>query len=299
MIHVFNLLSWLFILLVLGVTGVYADVVLVSVMEDDSVTLHTGVEKPTDIKWYFNDTRIAQLGDVSNMCTDVQCNNGTERFKDRLKLDNQTGALTIMNIRYSHSGEYRLVVNGNGNGGKIFNVTVHDNPARYNQVKETPGESVTFNAGVRRDQIVVLKCFFNDIFISEITGGQSQICTDIQCKERFTERLKLDSETGSLTLTNIRNTDSGNYTLEISIRSDKHFSITRKKIISLTVTSPPPSHLSGGAIAGIVILLVVVIAAFVIAGGIYRRHHRNEPPVQREVVAGDPSGIPLRDMGDS
>ncbi|XP_056304035.1 uncharacterized protein LOC130216167 isoform X2 [Danio aesculapii] len=242
MTNVFNLLSWILILLVLGVTGVYADAVLVSVMEEDSVTLHTDVknQQPADIKWYFNNLRIAQRdADLSFICTDVQCNEGTERFRDRLKLDNQTGALTIMNIRYTHSGEYHPVVNGNGNGkgngGRSFNVTVHDNPdAHRNQVKN-PGEFVTFNPGVRSDQNVVMSFFYNNILIAEITGNQSQICTDVQCKERFTERLKLDNDTGSLTITNIRNTDSGNYTSEIFIRSDGRFSITREKRFGLTV----------------------------------------------------------------
>ncbi|XP_056304471.1 uncharacterized protein LOC130216603 [Danio aesculapii] len=257
-----------------GVTGVHADVVLVSVMEEDSVTLHTGVIKQQHeyIKWYFNDIRIAQLnGDVSDMCTDVQCNNGTERFRDRLKLDNQTGSLTIINIRNTDAGDYELV---SDNEEMIFNVTVHDDPAaHYNQVKKNQGESVTLNPGVRRDLIVVLKCFFNDILITEITGVQSQICADVQCKERFTDRLKLENESASLTIQNTSITDSGDYTFKIFTRSDGRFSITREKIISLTIISPPPSHLSGGAIAGTVVGLVVVAA--VVAGVIYHLRQRN------------------------
>ncbi|XP_056304472.1 uncharacterized protein LOC130216604 [Danio aesculapii] len=282
----------------IGVTGVHADVVLVSVMEEDSVTLHTGVIKQQHeyIKWYFNDIRIAQLnGDVSDMCTDVQCNNGTERFRDRLKLDNQTGSLTIMNIRSTDAGDYELV---SDNEEMIFNVAVHDDPAgHYNQVEENQGESVTFNPGIRRDLIDVLKCLVNDILITEITVNQSQICADVQCKERFTDRLKLDNESASLTITDTRNTDSGNYTLEIFIRRDGRFSITRKKRFSLTVISPPPSHLSGGAIAGIVIMLVVVIIAAV-AAVIYHLHHRKDgAAAHNEGDADDPSGTPLSKIG--
>lgn len=93
------------------------------VIEGDSVTLHTGVQtNQQDITWYFIDIRIAQIsGDL--ICTDVQCNNGTERFRDRLKLDNQTGSLTVININTADSGEYHLLVNSNWE--KIFNVTVH------------------------------------------------------------------------------------------------------------------------------------------------------------------------------
>ncbi len=68
-------------------------------MEGDSVTLHTGVKANQQgrIRWYFNGIRIAQInGDLSKTCTDVQCNEDTETFRDRLKLDHQTGSLTIM-----------------------------------------------------------------------------------------------------------------------------------------------------------------------------------------------------------
>ncbi len=97
-------------------------------MEGDSVTLHTGVEanQQDRIRWYFNDTRIAQItGDLSKICTDVQCNGGTERFRDRLKLDNQTGSLTITNTRTTDSGLYKLQIKSSGFGIiKTFSVTV-------------------------------------------------------------------------------------------------------------------------------------------------------------------------------
>jgi len=102
--------------------------VSVLVMEGDSVTLHPGVEtnQQDDIRWYFNNIRIAEIiGDLSFICTDVQCNEGTERFRDRLKLDHQTGSLTIMNTTNKHSGEYKLQIIGSSIRENIFNVTVY------------------------------------------------------------------------------------------------------------------------------------------------------------------------------
>jgi len=110
----------------LGVSGVGLDEV--SVMEGDSVTLYTGVKtnQQEKIKWYFNDTRIAQInGDLSCICTDVQCNEGTERFRDRLKLDHQTGSLTITHIRNTDVGEYELKIISNNNNDRTFNVSIH------------------------------------------------------------------------------------------------------------------------------------------------------------------------------
>ncbi|XP_056304009.1 uncharacterized protein LOC130216144 isoform X2 [Danio aesculapii] len=241
-IHVFNLLLWILIFLVCGST--YPDIVSISVTEGDSVTLHTGVQtnldKYKDIIWYFNGIRIAQIiADLRFICTDVQCNEGTERFNDKLKLDIRTGSLTIRDIRKTHSGEYHLVVKSSRE--KIFNVTVHDDPAGdQDELKEHEGESVTFNPAVIREPNHVLTWYFDDmisamILMAEITVNQSQICTDVQCKERFTDRLKLHHETGSLTVTKTRITDSGNYTSEIFISSDGRFSISKEKRFSLNI----------------------------------------------------------------
>ncbi|XDV23764.1 hypothetical protein PO909_028190 [Leuciscus waleckii] len=124
----FNLLAVILFLLDNGVFGVGSDKVSVSVMEGDSVTLYTGVQTSLqdDIKWYFNDTRIAQIsGDLRFICTDVQCNEGTERFRDRLKLDHQTGSLTITNI--TDSGLYELkIISSKSSSDKIFSVSVTD-----------------------------------------------------------------------------------------------------------------------------------------------------------------------------
>ncbi len=96
-----------------GALGVYTDRVSVFAMEGDSVSLNTNAKTSHQkkIKWFFNDTRIAQISDyLSKTCTDVQCNEGTERFRDRLKLDHQTESLTITNTRTTDSGVYHLEI---------------------------------------------------------------------------------------------------------------------------------------------------------------------------------------------
>ncbi|XDV23714.1 hypothetical protein PO909_028170 [Leuciscus waleckii] len=108
--------------LVLGLSGVDTEV---SAMEGDSVTLNTDIIKTQQerMKWYFKGTRIAEInGDQSKICEDDAC---SERFRDRLKLDHQTGSLTIMNTRNTDSGEYTLQIIS-GRSEKIFSVTVND-----------------------------------------------------------------------------------------------------------------------------------------------------------------------------
>ncbi len=106
-------------------SGVETDGVSVSVMEGDSVTLHTDVEinQQDTMKWYLNDFRIAQIiRNQSKICTDDQCK---ERFGDRLKLDHQTGSLIITNTRTTDSGDYKLLISSIKIIQKIFHVAVY------------------------------------------------------------------------------------------------------------------------------------------------------------------------------
>ncbi|XP_077081482.1 uncharacterized protein LOC143735253 isoform X2 [Siphateles boraxobius] len=277
----FNVLTVILFLLDHNVSGVGSDEV--SVMEGDSVTLNTGVQTNQQevIKWYFDDTRFAQIsGDLSFICTDVQCNEGTERFRDRLKLDHQTGSLTIMNITHTDSGDYTLKIFSSSDSEKTFSVNVQDVTAvETDEVKKNKGESITFDPPVARKPNDLMTWYFNDIVVAEITGDLSDICTDVQCNEgteRFRDRLKLDHQTGSLTITNTRTTDSGLYELQIII-SSKIFSITRVKRFSVSVID---SGLSSGAVAGIVVVLLG--SAVVTAAVIYYHHYKSHAPVPHD-----------------
>ncbi|KAL1252063.1 hypothetical protein QQF64_019859, partial [Cirrhinus molitorella] len=113
-------------------SGVFADpdaVKSVSVMEGDSVTLESGVtEIQTDdlIAWTFRhpETRIAQINKEAGSFNTY--NNVLDgRFRDRLKLDHQTGSLTITNTRTTDSGLYQIFIKGIKPTTNRFNVSVY------------------------------------------------------------------------------------------------------------------------------------------------------------------------------
>ncbi|ROL55112.1 hypothetical protein DPX16_0807 [Anabarilius grahami] len=108
-----------------GVFGV-DELKSVSVMEGDSVTLksdRTEIDDDELILWRFgtNNTLIAQINVLEDSIT-VYDDDLDGRFRDRLKLDDQTGSLTITNITTEHDGDYILLTNS---VRKSFNLTVY------------------------------------------------------------------------------------------------------------------------------------------------------------------------------
>ncbi|XP_067260913.1 uncharacterized protein [Chanodichthys erythropterus] len=119
----FNIGLLILIMCVFGDDG--GDVKRVSVKEGDSVTLDTGVtekHKITKILWMFGDDDIAVI--YENV---KEFSYPDERFRDRLKLDHQTGSLTINNTRITDSGVYKAQVDHITEGllTVTFSVTVY------------------------------------------------------------------------------------------------------------------------------------------------------------------------------
>ncbi|KAK2906677.1 hypothetical protein Q8A67_005662 [Cirrhinus molitorella] len=110
--------SFVLTLFVLLVHGVFGDVVTISVMEGDSFTLHTNITKKEHDKmlWYFEDIRIALINGHPNTSCLYDGEGG--RFRDRLKVDYETGSLTIRDIRSEHAGRYEAEIIRSESSGK-------------------------------------------------------------------------------------------------------------------------------------------------------------------------------------
>ncbi len=99
----------------------------VSVLEGDSVSLDSGFTEMMDddlILWRFGDenTVIAEI-DVMVGSMTVYDDVLDERFRDRLKLDHQTGSLIITNTRTEHTGLYKLELKDKEN--KKFSLIIY------------------------------------------------------------------------------------------------------------------------------------------------------------------------------
>uniref|UniRef100_A0A8C2L2W4 Ig-like domain-containing protein n=1 Tax=Cyprinus carpio TaxID=7962 RepID=A0A8C2L2W4_CYPCA len=100
----------------------------VSVTEGDSVTLNSGlteIQNDDLITWTFghSETLIAQILKEAQLFS--TSHGEAAGFRDRLKLDHQTGSLTITNIRAEHAGVYELLIVGAKLSSKYFIVSVN------------------------------------------------------------------------------------------------------------------------------------------------------------------------------
>ncbi|XP_067253093.1 carcinoembryonic antigen-related cell adhesion molecule 5-like [Chanodichthys erythropterus] len=185
-----------------GATGVK----FVPVFKGDSVYLNSDLTKMKygdQIQWWFENknTLIAEINVTANRFT-VYDDVHVGRLRDRLKLDNQTGSLTITNTRTEHEGYYKLLING---VRKNFYLTFID------EISVKEGDSVTLNSEVN-DDVIQWRFGYEDTLIAEINVTANRIAVyDDVLDGRFRDRLKLDNQTGSLTITNTTTEHAGHY----------------------------------------------------------------------------------------
>uniref|UniRef100_A0A8C2C8L9 Immunoglobulin domain-containing protein n=1 Tax=Cyprinus carpio TaxID=7962 RepID=A0A8C2C8L9_CYPCA len=242
--------------------GVFADsdaVKSVSVTEGDSVTLESGlteIQKEDIIMWRFGraDTLIALIDKEDEIFS--TSHGDVVGFRDRLKLDHQTGSLTIMNTRTTHSGLYQITIKASRETTHRFRVTVYGVFADSDAVKSvsvTEGDSVTLESGlteIQKEDIIMWRFGRADTLIAQIDKEDEIFSTSHGDVVGFRDRLKLDHQTGSLTIMNTRTTDSGLYqiTIKASKKTTHRFRVTVYGVFGDTVTVESVSVLEGDSV---------------------------------------------------
>nr|XP_055073051.1 uncharacterized protein LOC129453014 [Misgurnus anguillicaudatus] len=264
------------IILFLSCEGVFGDEVKsVSVMEGDSVTLHTDLTeiKTGDLVWWR-----FKKGDSKDLLAEIGKNKiwyTPEIFKDKLLTDGKTGDLNITNMKIKYSGLYEVEINSaTGTSSKRFNITVNESPRVNNaemivvkSVSVTEGESVTLQTDVKLQTDDLIQWRFGDegVLIAKGDMEDDMISLFHGTNGSFTDRLKLNDQTGDLTITDCKSEHSGVFQLKIS--SNKQ---TSYKTFSVIVRE---ACLLSGVIAGLCVIFLLVIAA-VIAAGLILYHHK-------------------------
>ncbi|XP_059399812.1 uncharacterized protein LOC132131734 [Carassius carassius] len=264
------LLQYLFLMFLDGAFGAETDET-VSVMEGDSITLHTNLTEVLNddtILWLFGpkDSIISQITRKTDLTSFYVTED--ERFRGRLQVDQQTGTLTIRKTRIKHTGQYKLSFSRRQTTIKIFHVAVIDVVGETDGVKSVSvmeGDSVTLQydvSEVQRDDLIVWRFGDKGLLLAKIDVESNNTSLN-DADERFRDRLKL-SESRSLTIKNTRTTDSGLY--EVQIRGSES-----SQRFLLSVSAIPDSAQSTGFTAGIV--LAILLAAAVVAAVVihYRR----------------------------
>ncbi|XP_073699620.1 uncharacterized protein [Garra rufa] len=186
-----------------------------SVTEGNSVTLKTGaaeIQRDSEVLWMFGPQEMV-IAQIHRNASNISYTDD-ERFRDRLQLDHQTGELTISDIRIPVSGDYQLkIISSKATKMKRFKVIV-----RVDTLKFTEGESARLQTGlteIQKDDVILWKFEPKKAIIAKTDGQTNESSVYSVDDDGFRDRLELDKQTGDLTITNTKSTDSGVYELQI------------------------------------------------------------------------------------
>ncbi|XP_073717841.1 uncharacterized protein [Misgurnus anguillicaudatus] len=206
----------------LFINGVVTDKMeSVSVMEGDTVTLHTDLtelQRQDVIEWRIGVKQelVAKINREANT-SEID----DERFRGRLKLNDQNGDLTITNITTQLTGLYFLEITRQKSITKTFNVSgVFGVTDEMKSVSVKEGDSLTLHIDLSDRQkydVIVWRFQHGNFPLAELNRKTPIFRTYDNVHDGiFRDKLKMDFQTGSLTITNIRTDHAGLYEVDFS-----------------------------------------------------------------------------------
>ncbi|XP_016115568.1 uncharacterized protein [Sinocyclocheilus grahami] len=267
---------FVFLLLIYAVSGAETEgSESVTVMEADSVTLHTNLSELLNddtILWMFGpkDSLISQIKRKLDLTSFLVTDD--VRFSGRLQVDQKTGSLSITNTRIRHSGQYKLSISREKTTTKTFSVAVisvadEADGVQSVSVSVTEGDPVTLciDAEMHKDALMLWRFGDQGILLARIDTESSEVSLN-DADERFRGALQLN-QNGSLTIKKSRSEHAGLYELQIRGRESAQRFL-------LSVNAVPDPGLSSGAVAGVVFGVLVPVLLLVAAALalIYYRH---------------------------
>ncbi|XP_073718308.1 obscurin-like [Misgurnus anguillicaudatus] len=213
-------ISYIYNVTVYGVFDDTDEVKSVSVVEEDSVTLHTHltkIQKNDVIVWRFGlqKSLIARINGVSSEAS-IYPDVLDGRFRDRLQVNDQTGDLIIRDTKPKDSGLYEMIFNSAKESSYRFNVTVYGVFGdKVKSVSVMEGDSVTLQSYITKlqtDDLILWRFGPENSLIARINGVANKISIyDDVLDGRFRDRLQVNNQTGDLTITNITTQHTGLY----------------------------------------------------------------------------------------
>ncbi|XP_073718459.1 uncharacterized protein [Misgurnus anguillicaudatus] len=188
--------------------------------KDESVNLKTEV---TDIKrdyvieWRFGETLIAQINPANKIFSTYDGDKGL--FRDKLELNHQTGDLTITDVIPEHTGDYTLKIIRDGKmSDKRFSVFVRGGREKRLVDEWKSVDLKTEVTDIQKDDVIEWRFGDEETVIAKINHANNIFITFDD--DLFRDKLKLNDQTGDLTINDIRQKHGGVYLLKI-IRGGK------------------------------------------------------------------------------
>uniref|UniRef100_A0A671SLP1 Uncharacterized LOC107694005 n=1 Tax=Sinocyclocheilus anshuiensis TaxID=1608454 RepID=A0A671SLP1_9TELE len=232
---------------VLVIIPVFCPVVSVdqkhSVLVGEFVTLQTGLTDTQNydvLRWKFGPQH-STIAEVN--IKDGKVSTFDKTFTDRLRLDYRTGSLTITNTRTKDSGLYEIdiIKSSSYTIQKSYNVTISGESIKHFSVKinlfrsslsvkERDSVMLHTDTEIQYDDSILW--MFGDIVIVSwsIYKAKRHVSIYNGPDGIFRDRLKLDDQNGSLTITNITTQHAGLYKLQIT--TSRH-TVNRKFLVNV------------------------------------------------------------------